>query len=235
MIKGILFDYGGTIDTNGKHWGELLWEMYQRYRVPVSKEVFRQAYTFGEKSLAINPLINPGHNFLDVLKIKVKCQFNYLFAEGQLKENTDNFSEEIKNIAGDCNNYAMHIINAAKPVLEQLSERYPLILVSNFYGNLHTVLREFGIIHFFKSIVESAVVGVRKPSPEIFSLGVKALNLLPEECVVIGDSYSKDIAPGHAAGCHTIWLKETGWGDDPEDTSLANNVIATFEDLLKLL
>ena len=160
MIKGILFDYGGTIDTNGKHWGELLWEMYQRYRVPVSKEVFRQAYTFGEKSLAINPLIKPGHNFLDVLKIKVKCQFNYLFAEGQLKENTDNFSEEIKNIAGDCNNYAMHIINAAKPVLEQLSERYPLSLVSNFYGNLHTVLREFGIIHFFKSIVESAVVCV---------------------------------------------------------------------------
>jgi len=235
MIKGILFDYGGTIDTNGKHWGELLWEMYQRYRVPVSKEVFRQAYAFGEKSLAINPLINPGHNFLEVLQIKVKCQFEFLFAEGHLQRTADNFLEEINSIAVDCNNYAMHIINAAKPVLEQLSERYPLVLVSNFYGNLHTVLKEFGIIHFFKSIVESAVVGLRKPNPEIFSLGVQALNLLPEECVVIGDSYSKDIAPGHAAGCHTIWLKETGWGDDPEDTSLANNVIATFEDLLKLL
>lgn len=37
MVKGILMDYGGTIDTNGKHWGEVLWEMYQRHQVPVSK------------------------------------------------------------------------------------------------------------------------------------------------------------------------------------------------------
>lgn len=63
MVKGILMDYGGTIDTNGKHWGEVLWEMYQRHQVPVSKEAFRQAYAFGERSLALKPLIQPGHNF----------------------------------------------------------------------------------------------------------------------------------------------------------------------------
>ena len=27
-IKGIIFDYGGTIDTNGIHWSEVIWEQY---------------------------------------------------------------------------------------------------------------------------------------------------------------------------------------------------------------
>ena len=172
MVKGILMDYGGTIDTNGKHWGEVLWEMYQRHQVPVSKEAFRQAYAFGERSLALKPLIQPGHNFLTLLELKVKCQFDYLFSEGHLDIKGGNFADEIQQVASSANKYALHMINAAKPVLEQVSGKYPLVLVSNFYGNLQTVLKEFGLIHFFKHIVESAVVGVRKPNPAIFSMGV---------------------------------------------------------------
>ena len=63
------------------------------------------------------------------------------------------------------------------PVLKELSEKYPLVLVSNFYGNVETVLKDFGIDTYFKEIIESAVVGVSKPDPKIFSLGVEALGL----------------------------------------------------------
>lgn len=235
MIKGILFDYGGTIDSNGKHWAEVLWSIYQRQHVPVSKEVFRQAFAYTERHLAVNPLIKPNHNFLHLLEIKVKCQFDFLFAEGHLDKERNHFSGEMHQIALDANQYAIKYINAAKPVLDQLYQKYPMVLVSNFYGNLSSVLEEYGIKHYFKSIVESALVDVRKPNPEIFSLGVKALQLLPEECVVIGDSYKKDIEPGHLAGCQTIWLKNAGWESDPEDTSLADNIITTIEELLILL
>ena len=31
-IKGIIFDYGGTIDTNSRHWAEVLWESMQRMK-----------------------------------------------------------------------------------------------------------------------------------------------------------------------------------------------------------
>ena len=27
-IKGVIFDYGGTIDTNSVHWAEVLWAAY---------------------------------------------------------------------------------------------------------------------------------------------------------------------------------------------------------------
>ena len=37
-LKGIIFDYGGTIDTNSRHWAEVLWEKYQLFQVPVTKE-----------------------------------------------------------------------------------------------------------------------------------------------------------------------------------------------------
>lgn len=43
-VKGIIFDYGGTIDSNGKHWAEVLWDSYQDQGVAVTKEQFREAY-----------------------------------------------------------------------------------------------------------------------------------------------------------------------------------------------
>ena len=27
-VKGVIFDYGGTIDTNSRHWAEVLWSKY---------------------------------------------------------------------------------------------------------------------------------------------------------------------------------------------------------------
>ena len=30
-IQGIIFDYGGTIDTNSRHWAEVLWNKYEEY------------------------------------------------------------------------------------------------------------------------------------------------------------------------------------------------------------
>ena len=230
MVKGILFDYGGTIDTNGIHWGEVLWDIYQQHNISVDKETFKKAFGHAEKMLAINPLVLPTHSFLDMLDIKVAIQFDYLITNGVLSNITD-YEKQIKKIAAAANDFAIASVNNAKPVLEQLAKQYPLVLVSNFYGNINTVLKTFGVDSYFKSIIESAVVGVRKPDPQIFVLGTQALNLPANDCVVIGDSYTKDIAPASAAGCKTIWLRGKGWGDDPADVSLANVVITQFKDI----
>ena len=56
-IKGIIFDYGGTIDTDGIHWGELIWEEYQAAGIGVDKSTYRDAYVHGERSLAKAPII----------------------------------------------------------------------------------------------------------------------------------------------------------------------------------
>lgn len=53
------------------------------------------------------------------------------------------------------------------------------------------MLKDFGLRHYFREIVESAVVGVRKPDPRIFELGCEALGLPPAEVLVVGDSLKK--------------------------------------------
>jgi FMN phosphatase YigB (HAD superfamily) len=233
VIKSILLDYGGTIDTNGHHWGEVLWNSYVANNVTISKQAFRDAYVFGEYSLATNPLIKPYHNFLSVLEIKIQKQFEYLVLHAFLP--AANYEALIKKMASDCNQVAADTIHETSKVLAYLSDKYPLVLVSNFYGNIQTVLETFGIKQYFKAIIESAVVGVRKPNPAIFSLGVKALACEPSDCVAIGDSYSKDIVPASSAGCKTIWLKGEGWGDDPDDLSKADTLITNFNELLAIL
>lgn len=64
----LLLDYGGTLDTNARHWAHVLWDGYQHCNVPVSESQFREAYVFGERSLAKNPIIVPTDNFLDLLR-----------------------------------------------------------------------------------------------------------------------------------------------------------------------
>ena len=59
-------------------------------------------------------------------------------------------------------------------------------------------------------------MGVRKPDPAIFMLGVVALGLEPRQVLVVGDSLRKDILPARSIGCHTAWIKGRGW-DQAED------------------
>lgn len=226
-------DYGGTVDTAGVHWGELFWTMYQRFGVPVSKEAFRQAYVFGEKALALEPLVKPEHSFYTVLQLKLQQQFAYLHANNFLPASND-ATQPVLAIAKACDAYAINCIAKAKPVLKALAEEYPMVMVSNFYGNLNAVLKAYGIAHFFNAVVESAVVGVRKPDPQIFTLGIKALGFASRECAAVGDSYRKDIRPAKEAGCYTVWLKGEGWEEDPAEPVAADRIINSFEELLFL-
>lgn len=233
MIKGIIFDYGGTIDSNGKHWGCVLWDVYLRLSVPVSHEAFREAYVHGERALARFPYIKPEHTFYDVLYIKSKIQIEWLIGEGKLADTEQNRSYA-ELIAHDCYEFARYAVSEARKTLLLLNEKYPMVLVSNFYGNIESVLTDFGIRDLFPRIIESAVVGVRKPDPQIFRLGVDELGLKSSEVVVIGDSYDKDIVPALSLGCQTIWLKGQGWTED-KNVIYDKQIIDNFVHLKALL
>ena len=212
MIKGIIFDYGGTLDSRGVHWSEVLWQGYQQAGVPIDKETFRTAYVEGERALARERIILPQDDFHTLLLKKVALELSFL------PDPIDDATRDrwVAEIAGYCDNAARTCINEARPMLEELHERYPMMLVSNFYGNIDEVLRAYGIRHLFKGIIESAVVGVRKPNPTLFKLGVDALEMEPGEVLVVGDSLRKDIEPAEHLGCQVLWLKGKGWTDEED-------------------
>ena len=174
-IKGIIFDYGGTIDTNSRHWAEVLWEKYVAHQIPVTKEAFREAYVFGERSLAKFPFIRSDHNFHDVLSVKTKLQMEYLAEKGYLPLDEKRLQDDARKVADDCYAYVLDVLEKTRPVVARLAEKYKLVLVSNFYGNIHTILDDFRLSVYFADVIESSVVGVRKPDPAIYQLGVDAM------------------------------------------------------------
>ena len=222
-------DYGGTLDTNGTHWAEVLWEKYKGLHLPLCKEKFREAYVYTEKTMAEGQFIHPGDNFYDVLLTKANIQIDYLLAKGYLKGTADirRFPEII---AGNCYNHARTITRMSKSVLETLSKKYRMVIVSNFYGNIRTVLEDFGLIGYPEDIIESASIGIRKPDPGIFLRAVRTLGCKPEETAVVGDSFSNDILPGKRIGCRTIWLKGKGWNENG-DMSLPDITIQGIRQL----
>lgn len=231
-IKGVIFDYGGTIDTGGDHWSEVIWSAWQQAGIAADKAEFREVYVYAERELARTLHILPHHNFHDLLKIKMQIELQRLaelghFAPSEVDAKAD-------EVAAICYASAKNSVEKARPVLEELSKRYPMVLVSNFYGNVETVLKDFGIDGYFKKIIESAVVGVRKPDPKIFTLGVEALGLKPEEVVVFGDSYSKDIIPAEKAGCQVFWIKGKGWTKE-EDETFHPNIISSLDEALQFI
>lgn len=231
-IKGIIFDYGGTLDTGGDHWSYVIYDAWQKAGIAADEALFREAYVYAERELARTRHILPEHDFSDLLQIKVKIELEWLSEQGHFPPAM--VDAKAKEAAAYCYESAKNHVQRARPVLAKLSEHFPMVLVSNFYGNIATVLKDFGIDGYFKKIIESAVVGVRKPDPEIFRMGVKALGLNPDQVLVVGDSYRKDIVPAEAAGCKTLWLKGKGWTVE-EDSVEAPGIITDLSEIPGIL
>lgn len=232
MISVILFDFGGTLDTDGIHWSEKFWDVYQALGVPITKEAYESAYVAAELEISQETMA-PAMTFRSTLQKQIQYQIAYLVEKGLLHR--DDTTGDLDNrIANRCYDDVLRIISRLCPLLDALKNNYSLGLVSNFTGNLATVCAEIGIDEYFPLIVDSAIVGVSKPNPEIFRIAVNRSGRTAQECVVVGDSYERDVVPGKAAGCYTIWLHGRSW-KEPERTDQADYTINTIMDLPKVL
>ena len=235
LPETLVYAPGDTLDTNGLHWAEVLWRQYEAIGLPVSKADFREAYVHGERTMGRQSLVHPTDDFRQVLLIKSRLQLRYLVDKGLLDTDVYHLEPYAEQIADGGYQVARAVTQSARKVLQMLKTKYKLVLVSNFYGNIRTILEDFNLLCLFEEVVESSVVGVRKPDPAIFALGVEALGLPPEQVAVVGDSYTKDILPAHSLGCRTVWLKGIGWETEEYDESLPSAVIGTLEEVTEVV
>ena len=231
--SAIIFDYGGTLDTRGDHWGKVIWHAYERHSVPVSEQAFRDAYVYAERTLGRENIIKPTDTFRHTLDVKLSLQFSYL-RDNRLWQAADSEMEEKHEaLLSSLYEGLQATVAHSRRVLLALRERgCRMVLVSNFYGNVETVLREMQLADLFVKVVESAVVGIRKPDPRIFLLGVEALDVPASQVTVVGDNYGKDILPGKEAGCRTVWLRGESWKDEDVDGKAADYQIEDISELL---
>ncbi len=232
MIKGFIFDYGGTLDTDGCHWGRMIWHAFERAGVAVGEADFREAYVYGERFLAANAVIQPGHTFRQTLDLKLRVEMEHLVGNGVWPVSAKAVAAKHDAVLADLYNKVKSTIRKNRAILARIGREYPLVLVSNFYGNLSAVLAEFHLDGVFREVIESASVGMRKPDPRIYRLGVDALGLRPDEVVVVGDSFRNDILPAKELGCHAFWLKGEGWTAETYDESIPDKVISSLSEIV---
>jgi FMN phosphatase YigB (HAD superfamily) len=196
--SAVLFDFGGTLDADGLTWKERFHRLFGAEGVAVDPARFDPAFYAAD----------------DALVGSVPETFSLEETVGRVADGVGKAlrpedpavgSRVAARFLADARTY--FVSNA--PILERLSRRYLLGIVSNFYGNLETVCDNAQVRRYFGVIVDSARVGLSKPDPRIFVTAAEALGIDPSRAVMVGDSLARDMAGARAAGMAHIWLTPT--------------------------
>ena len=73
---------------------------------------------------------------------------------------------------------------------------------------MELALKRIGIQDYFNHLYTSAELGVRKPDPRFFERIVEKLEITPQECIMVGTDYERDIVPAKKVGMRTIFFTE---------------------------
>lgn len=123
------------------------------------------------------------------------------------------------------------LLPGAKALLENLSDRYHLCLISNGMPQIqYPRLKKAGLLHFFEHLFISEEIGYQKPDSRFFDAVFAVLKVNKEMCLVIGDSITSDMAGGQAYGLDTCYLNFHGQKDPHATYS-----VASYAELLNIL
>ncbi|HEY3187375.1 MAG TPA: HAD family hydrolase [Solirubrobacteraceae bacterium] len=87
-------------------------------------------------------------------------------------------------------------------------------VISNSNGSVRVALERAGLADRLDFVIDSTVVGIAKPDPRVFGVGLQAAGVSAGETVYVGDSYFVDVVGARAAGLGAV-LFDPGrvWGD----------------------
>jgi putative hydrolase of the HAD superfamily len=218
--KAILFDFGGTLDSDGEHWLDRFYALYEDAGLEIPSSEIKRAFYHADALCSSDPQVVS-------LGLRPLIKRHVLFQFSALNLTDDEKEEEL--VEGFCSK-SEHFLRRNALLLRRMRDRYRLGLVSNFYGNVATLCEEAGLAETFDVILDSALVGMSKPNPEIFRAALDRLRLSLAEAICVGDSFERDIIPARELGMKTIWLK----GPNPRIPANAGPVDASILSLSEL-
>jgi len=83
-------------------------------------------------------------------------------------------------------------------------------VISNWNQNLPHELANWGLDRFFDFVIVSSLVGVAKPSPEIFRLGLTRASCEPRQALYVGDNVLDDCAGARGVGMDAVLIRREG-------------------------
>lgn len=207
MIRNLFFDLDDTLwDTRGnntrsleqlfisegwaQHWGSFS-DWIQRYWL-INDELW-QRYRMGEIdkfTLVFERLARP-------LAPKV------LLSREELLALNERFLQAVKEQTG--------LIAGAKALLQELSSRYRIILVTNGFTELqHEKVTRSGLAPYISQMIISEEVGAHKPHAAFFHQALANSHSRKHETLLIGDSWQADIEGALAYGIPAVWFNPEG-------------------------
>jgi len=192
----LLFDFGGTLDADGERWAVRFHREYAAAGGRLALDQFEPIFRQSDRQLEMDPAIGT-MGFRAMIDAQADLLLRLLPDGGALDQG---------RIAAGFHAEALAIVNRNRGVLEALTHRYRLGMVSNFTGNLACCLAELELAAMFAEVSDSAVVGWAKPDPRIFELALDALGARASDAWMIGDNPESDIRAAAALGLRTCWL-----------------------------
>lgn len=108
------------------------------------------------------------------------------------------------------------LVPHAREVLEELSSRYNLYILSNGFKELqYKKMHSSGIDIYFKKVILSDDIGVLKPWPKIFHFALSATQSKVEDSLMIGDSWNNDIVGAKGINMQQVFFDITYRTDLP--------------------
>ena len=191
MIRGVLFDLGGTLHVSDSPPGRDVWfarrviERLGDYgiRLDISPEALA-------KQLNVNAEEYKHHSEQDLREQKLT------------PEQLSPMSEELSFLYDYERVRVMRRPHLAE-TLERLRDMGIRVgVISNIISRsvVPHFLAEYGIDGYMDCVITSCGTGIRKPDPEIFRVAERRMGMAPEELAYVGDTISRDVRGSRAAG-----------------------------------
>ncbi len=102
-----------------------------------------------------------------------------------------------------------HLFEGAIEVLDYLKPKYNLHIITNGFAQIQeNKLNNSFITHYFKTITNSEMAGVKKPNRLIFDYALGLANTKRENSIMIGDCIEADVQGALDAGLDAIFFNE---------------------------
>lgn len=121
-------------------------------------------------------------------------------------------------------NKGVKYIDGVATLLNQLKNRYTLVLVTNTHSGelVRTHLRNMEVADYFSEIVTSVEHGKRKPCASIFQQALKATGGESQTAVYVGDSFAADYIGAKGIGMRCLLIDPHEKQDVPAEDRIAH-------------
>jgi len=107
-----------------------------------------------------------------------------------------------------------HLFDGTLEILDYLGSKYRLHIITNgFHEIQNSKMTNSKILHYFKTVTNSEMAGVKKPNPKIFEHALKLASAKKENSIMIGDCIDADVRGAMGFGLQAILFNEKPCGE----------------------